>query len=360
MAEPALQSQEVAITNIARVLAAAEVATEQVLVNPAALPRRVVRVARRWAKWDLPKRFSGYEAVGPELSVRGAAPKFIMRNKTDPNDWYIVKSAESCGTVETLTELLNNLIGQNLGFPMAHAGLVRADGELKFASHNFQRPDETLIHGSVLFRQTFDDIEGIGKNVWDEQRTFEFDLIETLLRQICGEVVSELLASLIELLVFDALIGSMDRHMQNWGLLATVGEPRTYRFAPIFDSARALLWNCNEVKLETLLAIPQALEGYVNRSKPKIGFQRAGRALSHFELVQHLLDIHPVPTRQALEKVDPKRVERAAQIVKGFPFRAAFSPARKHLIIKVLASRADKLHTIAQKGGQSDVHIKVP
>jgi hypothetical protein len=106
---------------------------------------------------------------------------------------------------------------------MAHAGLIRADGELRFASHNFQRSDETLIHASVLFRQVFDDLRGVGKNVWDEQRTFEIDLIADLFRQVCGDAVAdELLGRLIEMLVFDALIGCMDRHMQNWGVLASV------------------------------------------------------------------------------------------------------------------------------------------
>jgi hypothetical protein len=318
------------------------------------LPKRLVRVARRWATWNLPKRFVGYEAVShDQLSVRGAAPKCIIRSNADPNDWYIAKSAESCGTVETLTELLNNVIGRALGFPMAHAGLIRADGELRFASHNFQRPDETLIHASVLFRQVFDDLGGVGKNVWDEQRTFEIDLIKDLFRQVCGDAADDLLRRLIEMLVFDALIGSMDRHMQNWGVLASVGEPRTYRFAPIFDSARALLWNCNEGKIKQLLDFPPALDGYINRSRPKIGSHRVGRAMSHFELVQHLMDVHPDPTREALAKVQPKYVEQAAKVVRGFPFRSAFSRGRQQLILKVLAIRADKLHSISGKGGKN-------
>jgi hypothetical protein len=218
----------------------------------------------------MPRRFAAYSVVAPEkLSVRGAAPKCIIRNDSDPSDWYIAKSAESCGQIETLTELLNNLIGQRLGFPMAHAGLLRADGELRFASRNFQKSDETLIHASVLFQQVFDDsLDGVGKNVWDEQRTYDTGLIAEVFKTVCGECATQLFARLIEMLVFDALIGSMDRHMQNWGLLATVSAPRTYRFAPIFDSARALLWNCNEDKLKVLTGHQGALEGYINRSPP--------------------------------------------------------------------------------------------
>lgn len=299
------------------------------------------------------RRFSGYEAVPHDrLSIRGAAPKCIVRSKIDPNDWYIVKAADSCGEIETLTELLNNLLGQRLGFPMAHAGLLRADGDLRFASRNFQNPDETLIHGSVLFQQTFgDDLAGVGKNKWDEQRTYDISLIADLLNQVCGEDSVHLMARLIEMLVFDALIGSMDRHMQNWGLLATVGEPRRYRFAPIFDSARALLWNCSEDKLKLLRDNRDALDGYINRSHPKIGSTTKGRPLSHFGLIEHLTEVYADSTLRALEKVQPKKVSEAARIVQEFPFSGIFSRERRLLVCKVLEIRADRLLTIAQGRG---------
>jgi hypothetical protein len=207
--------------------------------DPIALPTRIVRVGRRGCTWGISRRFSGFTAVShDQLSVRGAAPKCIIRCDSEPSEWYIAKAAEEWGEVETLTELLNNMLGQRLGFPMAHAGLLRADGQLRFASRNFQAANETLIHGSLLFRQVFDDdLATVGKNPWDEQRTYDIELIADMLRQVCGAVADKLFERLIEMLVFDALIGSMDRHTQNWGLLATIEEPRSYRFAPIFDSA---------------------------------------------------------------------------------------------------------------------------
>jgi HipA-like C-terminal domain len=171
-----------------------------------------------------------------------------------------------------------------------------------------------------------------------------------MLRRVCGKSAAELIERLIEMLVFDALIGSMDRHMQNWGLVATIGEPRQYSFAPIFDSARALLWNYDEGKLKRLLGSQNALDGYINRSRPKIGTHRKGRAMNHFELVEHLVLGYPVPTREALEKVRPEKVQKVAEIVREFPFNGIFSRLRKHLIVQVLAKRADKLFAIAQEG----------
>jgi hypothetical protein len=327
------------------------------LVDVTVLPSEIVRVAKAGRTWGMRRRFDGYAAVSQDqLSVRGAAPKFIVRSLSDPSDWYIVKAAESWGAVESLTELLNNMLGKRLGFPMAHAGLLRADGELRFASHNFQAEGETLIHGSVLFREVFeDDLDGVGKKKWDEQRTYDLVLIRDVLERVCGEHAERLFAKLIEMLVFDALIGSMDRHMQNWGVLATVTEPRTYRFAPIFDSARALLWNCDEAKLNKLANDQRALEGYITRSHPKIGKASLGRPVNHFELIQHLIDDYPGPTREALDRVKSNLVRTAARVVREFPFNRAFSAVRKSLITKVLAMRADKLATIAGRKEVNDV-----
>lgn len=321
-------------------------------LDPMSLPTVIVRVGQKGRTWGMPRRFARYKAVSYELmSVRGAAPKCIIRSEHDPSDWYIAKSAEAWGKIETITELLNNLLGQRLGFPMAHAGLLYADGELRFASHNFLKGNETLIHGSVLFQGAFDDdLNAVGKNNWDEQRTYDIDLIRDVLREKCGvKAADELFARLIEMLVFDALIGSMDRHMQNWGVIATVSEPRTYRFAPIFDSARALLWDFEESKLGRLLIDKAALNGYINRSRPKIGHAKIG-LVNHFGLVQHLISEYPDPTREALSKIEPEKVSTASRIVREFPFHRFFSSERKQMIRHVLALRADKLNQIAREG----------
>jgi hypothetical protein len=320
-------------------------------VDPISLPERFIRVGKRGTTWNLPRSFADYKAAPPtELSVAGAAPKFILRSISNPDDWYIVKSAEMWGRVETLTELLNNRLGSALGFPMADAGIIRVDGALCFASHNFQLPGETLIHGSLLFRRVFnDDLGSVGKKRWDEQRTYDVDLISEMLKEMCGPDGDALFGRLLEMLIFDALIGSMDRHMQNWGLLATVSEPRTYRFAPIFDSARALLWNQDESKLEILCNQSKALEAYLERVSPIMGFASTGKPVNHFALVEHLLKRHPGPVLEALDRIRPRKVSKAARIVREFPFNLGFSNARASLVTKVLVMRADRLDQITRE-----------
>jgi hypothetical protein len=83
-----------------------------------------------------------------------------------------------------------------------------------------------------------------------------------------------------------------------------------------------------------------------------MGKASLGRAVNHFSLIRHLSDEYPEPTQRALLRVCPKFVQRAAGIVREFPFNKGFSPLRKTLVTRVLAMRADKLDQIAQEGGK--------
>lgn len=322
-------------------------AAKETALPAASLPVRFRRAAvRRQQNWELPRSFVGYKAADPSLSVRGAAPKCIVKNQDDSTLWYMAKGAEKWGRNETVTEFLISRIGARLGFQMAHHGLVRVDDELRFISKSFLAPGESLLHGSLLLEGFFAcDLEAIGKNPWDEQRTFDIQIIDELLQRTCQDDYPHVIEGLIEMLVFDALIGSMDRHMQNWGLIVSTTEPRRYRFAPIFDSARALVWDYDEARLEKLNCPSHvtAITGYVNRARPKIGSATFGHAVNHFKLVEYLADKYSVPVERAITKVTKEKISSALRIMREYPFRAVFSPLRRNTIAKILTLRSELL-----------------
>lgn len=259
------------------------------------LPTRFRRAAVRGNRdWGLPRSFVGFHAADATLSVRGAAPKCILVSDEDPQLWYMAKASEKWGRQETYTELLISQLGERLGFPMAHHGIARIDGEVRFVSRSFLGPGETLVHGSIMLESFFEyDVSKVGKNSWDEQRTYDIDILDELIKHFCGEDAPSVLQGLIQMLIFDTLIGSNDRHMQNWGVITTATEPRAYRFAPLFDSARALLWDYDESRLEKLNRNRDAMEGYANRARPKIGCAKFGKAVNHFKLCHYLIDKYP-------------------------------------------------------------------
>jgi len=321
------------------------------------LPTKFRRAAVRGNRnWGLPRSFVGFHAADASLSVRGAAPKCILVNDDDPQVWFMAKASEKWGPQETYTELLISQLGERLGFPMAHHGIAWIDSEIRFVSRSFLAAGETLVHGSIMLESFFEtDVSNVGKNSWDEQRTYDIDILDELIHHFCGADATKVLHGLVEMLIFDSLIGSNDRHMQNWGVITTATEPRTYRFAPIFDSARALLWDYDEPRLEKLSRNGHAMEGYANRARPKIGCAKFGKAVNHFELCGYLIEKYPDYCAGAMTKVRPEKATVVDRIMREYPFRTVFSDLKRSTIINILRIRAERLALMAEGKGGANV-----
>jgi hypothetical protein len=321
------------------------------------VPKQFVRVGGHGCTWDLPRRFPGYFVDTEIKGLLGNATKWVIRTHNSDDPQYLIKYAQKFGERETFTEFFINQLGVTLGFSMAHSGIVRLDGTLAFLSQVFTSTKETLRHGSLVIEDYYKDEKALEKvKRKEEQAFYSADFVVDLLKQFCGDDFNAVFPKFIEMLVFDAVIGSMDRHVQNWGVLETVTKPAHYRFAPIFDSARALLWSMDESQVQMLLADSKALRAHIDRARPCLGpkhiFLR-GRHCNHFSFIANLLELYPGPTGEAIQKVPDNVPERSHQLLHRFPFLSEFSNARKQLIVTILRTRVETLKTILEKGGTS-------
>jgi hypothetical protein len=293
----------------------------------------------------------GYKARIP--SVGGKAPKWVLTNENDPDDFYIAKLGATNGRAETFTELFNNQLGEALGFEMAHSGVARLDSELYFLTKNFRAPGERLVHGSLMIEEVFGAKQETDRIHYKyEQSFYGVDFLHDVIKTFCKDDAPVVFSKFIEMLVFDALIGSMDRHAQNWGVLQQTSLPERYRFAPIFDSARALLWLLPEGKLLNYHKDDAMLRGYVDASKPCIGPPRHHpkvNACNHFDVVENLLQLYPTLMIGALAKVSDCAVSQAAKLLDSFPYLRYLSSVRRKLMLKVLEIRSEKMRGIARR-----------
>lgn len=185
-----------------------------------------------------------------------------------------------------------------------------------------------------------------------EQEFYSIDFVVNLLEEFCGEDFGHVFSKFVEMLVFDALVGSMDRHAQNWGVVGRIVEPSQYKFAPIFDTARALIWSLDEEKISRLWLDDKMLNNHLERAKPCLGPERKHPKVNdcnHFEFVENLMKLYPHPTECALGKVPADIEKRSAKLVRRFPFDMAFSTTRKRLIVKILTIRGARLRQILAK-----------
>jgi hypothetical protein len=327
-------------------------------IPPVDPPLSICRAGARNRRWGITRHMHGY-IVERDTGIQGKAPKWVIRGQSSPDDFYIAKFGKKNGKIEIFTELFNNQLGDALGFCMAHSGMVRLDQNLYFLTRNFRR-EEALVHGSLLIADLFavgthhlDQIQAVA-----EQEFYSIDFIHDAIVSYCDGVGEEVFQQFVDMLLFDALIGSQDRHAMNWGVLrpeSNAGGNATFRLAPLFDSARALLWDLPEGKLLKLDADQESLLAYVRKAKPCIGPKRDHPQVNHcnhFDFISSLRAAYPHQTSHAARMIVDKDIKRiAALLLRGYPFFRGFTALRKRLIIKVLGARADLLRGVLGEGG---------
>jgi hypothetical protein len=289
------------------------------------------------------------------MSMAGTTPKCFLSKNGEMRGGYIAKFPEKGGDMETYTELFNNQLGGALGFDMAHSGIAKLDGMLHFLSRSFIENNEQLLHGSLLVEQaglaSREELLRI-KSMGVQQGVYDVAFVRLVICDVCGEQADNVFAGFVQMLVFDALIGSMDRHPRNWGVLRSATLPTQYRFAPLYDSARALLWDKNDAILTSLEMNEAIFQKYVRRASPRIGLPKSSGHTGnckHVDLIRYLLTEHEADTLRAYEKINVDLRHVAGRLLRRYPFRRVFSRRRGRLILRLLQTRQQELlHLISQ------------
>ncbi len=151
----------------------------------------------------------------------------------------------------------------------------------------------------------------------------------------------------VEMLTFDAIIGHNDRHPYNWGVIVPLFRNRLPRFAPVFDTARALFWNIPEKRVVTMLTNKMSFESYVNKCRAPIGWDKK-KEVDFFELIA-LIWKEFVFCRKHIEKfLDADKLNDIAKILDE-DFGKLISEERRELIKSCLHLRQGKLKEAVSK-----------
>lgn len=96
----------------------------------------------------------------------------------------------------------------------------------------------------------------------------------------------------MKMVTFDALTGNNDRHFYNWGVIDTLKKGKQPpQFAPIYDSARGLLWNWDCSRIVNAYAHykkgGKKIDKYIEEACPRISIE-GNSQVNHFELIKFL------------------------------------------------------------------------
>lgn len=293
---------------------------------------------------DAPKQFIKAYIYDEGKSIRKAFPKRWTA--------YIAKTADKWYPHESVIEYMINRIGQELGLYMNNIKMVRANGQIRFLSEYFRRKDEQLIHGADICGQYLEDMplaEEIAKDIVTARDLFTYEFIRDALRDVFPLCHKRILDGLIKMITFDAITGNNDRHFYNWGVVGTKKKTdKLPRFAPIFDSARGLLWNWEDAEIikhyNLMHKGGKKIANYIEEASPRISIETNKKA-NHFELIGFIKTETSEYNSLINEIASEKNENRVIEMLKK-EFFIFFIPERSKLITHILNHRFKKIRSV--------------
>lgn len=271
---------------------------------------------------------------------------------------------------EFWSEIIASQVGQFLGFNVLGYDIA-IDGDIMgcICASMIDPDKEELIEG-LRYLQAYD-------NTFNPEETslrklYSFQLIEKALAQFG---LKRFMEGIIEILVFDSIIGNSDRHQENWAfideysgitelvkilpelsdMLFGVQAPKL--MAPIYDNGSSLGRELSDDKIMQLLQDEIQFERYIDRGTAEIHWN--DQKINHFDLISHLLkSLYQPIVVGVLKRVKARFDERNIALIVGeidnlvpsTHTQYIIPPSRKQLIIKIISSRAGRLNKLLNEG----------
>ncbi len=362
----------------------------------------------------MPKLFEITEEWSPQpwYSTGGTRAKKYLQSP-DGEYYYFKRSQYKDPTAkkpgkdfkyEFWSEVIAYEVGTLLGFNVLRYDIA-TDGEIMgcISQSMINSEEEVLVEG-VKYLQAFS---------WDynpalkEHRTwYTFQLIRSSLKNAGFD--KSVIHQIIEIIMFDALIGNGDRHQENWAIinrqqwlpgylealkrqdfkalnkirldiktfkkskfiksdinrsggriprkkkkLQKDGFVNDARLSPIYDSGSSLGRELVKDKVEFYLSSETELKKYIERGPSEIHWN--GEKISHFELIQNLLDskykkvVKGIWTRISEkwnnEEIE-NRIRKIDELVPESHKGYKIPEPRKELIINLIKLRKDRLEEL--------------
>lgn len=287
----------------------------------------------------------------------GDAPKQFIRvyffkkdsgvTKRNPSTWnaYIAKSAEKWYPHESVVEYMINKIGEELGLYINDVELLQINTQIRFLSKYFLNKNETLVHGAEICGQYLNDVD-LAAQIANDQKSarelFTFEFICEAIRSVFPQPCEAIIDQVVKMIIFDALVGNNDRHFYNWGIIITKKKTEKQPiFAPIYDSARGLLWNKSDENIINYKRIHESggkkVANYIDEASPRISIE-GNSSVNHFELVEFLKK-HKSEYKVLIEEMASKSNEALVLEMLKSEFYHFYIKERSELISLIISER---------------------
>lgn len=279
----------------------------------------------------------------------------VYKSKYETWNAYIAKSAQKWYPNESVIEFLLNQIGDSLGLNMNSTRLSRINGQIRFLSKYFlDSKNEKLVHGAEICGEYLEDnslAQQIAEDRVSARELFTIEFIIEAINSVFKDCCKEIIVALIEMIVFDAIVGNNDRHFYNWGVIKQIKTNEIGpKFSPIYDTARGLLWNWNDdlvkIQHQNLYVGGKKVEKYINKACPRISID-GNSDINHFDLVHYIWSNFEV-YRGTISNLISLDNENDVITLYNADFIQYFTKERNELIRYILRERFQRLRNITR------------
>jgi hypothetical protein len=333
----------------------------------------------------------------PWFQTGGTRNKMIVENPDNRTDYYFktsLKKAQKDYKYEFWSEIIASEVGISLGFNVLKYDIAFNGKELGCISQSMVTPGVNKLTEGISYLTGYDTTyQPKDDKSSKKQYTFHF-----ILKALKSYNLDRFIENIIEIIVFDSIIGNSDRHQENWGVITEYNDviklleefsknkrksffehftyfflsllSKLYRtefkqvlkeieltnssgnFAPIYDSGSSPGREKDEEKVKQILNDKVMMEAFIRRGESEIHWE--GEKLNHFELIKKINIEYSENVRKLINRV----VERfnyvnIRKIIENIDINVPenarinkLSIERKEFILKVITLRFEKLKEI--------------
>ncbi len=309
------------------------------------------------------------------------------------------KSGETLYPTEFWSEIVSSKIGQLLGFNMLDYNIAYDLNDIQkigCISKSMIISSENNLTEGKTYLTGFDS----KYNPEKDKKRYSFEFIKQALSYFN---LGNYIENIIEIIIFDSIVGNSDRHQENWGIIMYYREAieainqdlakeklhfwekiemkikkflnesfilmhknnkklstnnlklhaniTKNKFAPIYDSGCCLGREREDSWVEKAANDFQMLTAYVKKGESEIHWQGLDKKSNHFELVKLLLEKYPNETQKYISRVkdkfDNQKINEIIQnIDSNLPLELInfkLSESRKELMFKLITLRIENL-----------------
>ena len=252
----------------------------------------IIEVRREWAR---------------ESEEMGSKDKFWYLHPKKEKEYWLFKYPRP-NTGEHWAEKVAAEVAALLEIPHARVKLAVFENDKGSVTKSFAQEGQTLVHGNQVLalalrdydpKQKFHQSSHTLANIWQVMdRVF-----------VKPENAHKAKSNLADFLILDAVIGNVDRHHENWGVLLRWNRTEDDQdvdlsVTPSFDHASSLGREFEDTKRDRLLA-EIGIGAYVEKGRGAIFWSEDDRhGPSPLELVRRATSEYPEHFRPALKKLE--------------------------------------------------------